>query len=117
MAPSTPLDTALRSAGRSSLCRSWKRADHPLEGSATSRDPHRGLRLKAPPQGLNEDELVAQSFTYHLVSEHSVNGLMYAAAREVFGNHGLVDMLVLIGCYLSVCALLNAFAAPAPTHD
>src|SRR6202167_3635930 len=62
------------------------------------------------PYGLNEDELLAQGFTYHLVSEHTVNGVSYAAAREVFGDQGLVEMLVLIGCYLSVCALLNAFA-------
>jgi 4-carboxymuconolactone decarboxylase len=66
------------------------------------------------PYGLNEDELLAQGFTYHLVSEHTVNGESYAAAREVFGDQGLVEMLVLIGCYLSVCALLNAFAVPAP---
>jgi 4-carboxymuconolactone decarboxylase len=66
------------------------------------------------PYGLNEDELLAQGFTYHLVSEHTVNGVSYAATREVFGDRGLVEMLVLIGCYLSVCALLNAFAVPAP---
>ena len=66
------------------------------------------------PYGLNEDELLAQGFTYHLVSEHTVNGVSYAAAREVFGDQGLVEMLVLIGCYLSVCALLNTFAVPAP---
>jgi len=64
--------------------------------------------------GLNEDELLAHEFTYHIVSEHTVNGVSYAAAREVFGDQGLVEMLVLIGCYLSVCALLNAFAVPAP---
>ena len=44
----------------------------------------------------------------------SGNGVSYAAAREVFGDQGLVEMLVLIGCYLSVCALLNAFAVPPP---
>jgi len=38
----------------------------------------------------------------------------YAAARAAFGDQGLVEMLVLIACYLSVCALLNAFAVPAP---
>ena len=37
---------------------------------------------------------------------------IYAAAQEVFRDQGLVEMLVLIGCYLSVCALLNAFAVP-----
>jgi 4-carboxymuconolactone decarboxylase len=46
----------------------------------------------------------------------------YAAAHEAFGDRGLVEMLTLIGCYLSVCALLNAFAIPVPdarsaTHE
>jgi 4-carboxymuconolactone decarboxylase len=48
------------------------------------------------------------------VSEHAVDGDIYAAAQEVFSDQGLVEMLMLIGCYLSVCALLNAFSVPVP---
>jgi 4-carboxymuconolactone decarboxylase len=66
------------------------------------------------PGGMTEDELAAQRFTYQLVSEHIVDGDTYTAAHEVLGDRGLVEMLVLIGCYLSVCALLNAFAVPVP---
>ena len=43
-----------------------------------------------------------------------MDGDIYAAAQEVFSDQGLVEMLVLIGCYLSVCALLNAFSVPVP---
>jgi 4-carboxymuconolactone decarboxylase len=64
--------------------------------------------------GLTEEELVAQRFTCQLISEHVVDDDTYAEAREVFGDRGLVEMLTLIGCYLSVCALLNAFAVPVP---
>lgn len=72
--------------------------------------------------GLSEEELVAQRFTCQLVSEHIVDDDTYAAAHEAFGDRGLVEMLTLIGCYLSVCALLNAFAIPVPdarsaTHE
>jgi len=74
------------------------------------------------PEGLSEDELAAQRFTHQIVSKHAVEENIYAAAHEVFGNQGLVEMLVLIGCYLSVCALLKAFAVPVPeagltTHE
>ena len=58
--------------------------------------------------------MTAQRFTHQLVSEHAVDGDIYGAAQEVFGDQGLVEMLVLIGCYLSVCALLKAFAIPVP---
>jgi len=74
------------------------------------------------PDGLSEDESVAQRFTYQLVSEHAVDGEIYGAAHKVLGDQGLVEMLVLIGCYLSVCALLKAFVIPEPeaqttTHE
>src|ERR1700678_163629 len=64
--------------------------------------------------GLTEEELVAQRFTCQLISEHVMDDDTYAEAREAFGDRGLVEMLTLIGCYLSVCALLNAFAVPVP---
>jgi 4-carboxymuconolactone decarboxylase len=66
------------------------------------------------PEGLRVEELAGQRFTRQLVSEHAIDDDIYAAAQGVFGDEGLVEMLVLIGCYLSVCALLNAFAVPAP---
>lgn len=66
------------------------------------------------PDGLNDDEVLAQGFTHHLVSTHTVDDVIYLATRQAFGEQGLVEMLVLIGCYLNVCALLNAFAVPAP---
>jgi len=66
------------------------------------------------PEGLSEDELTAQRFTHQLVSAHAVDGGIYGAAQKVFGEQGLVEMLVLIGCYLSVCGLLKAFAVPMP---
>src|ERR1700678_3371622 len=74
------------------------------------------------PDGWSEGELAAQRFTWQLVSEHAVDGDIYAAAQEVFSDQGLVEMLMLIGCYLSVCALLNAFSVPVPdvrptTHE
>ena len=35
------------------------------------------------------------------------------AARE-FGEAGIQDMVVLIGLYLTVCAIVNAFEVPVP---
>ena len=66
------------------------------------------------PEGLSTYELAAQRFTDQLVSKYTVDGDIYTAAHEVLGDRGLVEMLVLIGCDLSVCALLNAFTVPVP---
>jgi hypothetical protein len=33
---------------------------------------------------------------------------------RLFGSKGLVDMVMLIGLYLTVCAIVNAFEISAP---
>ena len=38
----------------------------------------------------------------------------YAQAQELFGHNGLVDMVILIGLYLSVCSIMNAFEVSVP---
>lgn len=39
---------------------------------------------------------------------------LYAEAEAVFGTRGLLDVINLIGVFLAMSALLNAFAIPAP---
>lgn len=63
---------------------------------------------------LTLDERTAQRFTLSLVRERRVADDLFAAARAAFGEKGIVDMVVLIGCYQLVCSLLNALAIPAP---
>lgn len=69
------------------------------------------------PAGLDDDEQVAQEFTQQIVANRSANDEVYARAQKAFGERGLVDMLMLIGCYQNVCALLTTFAVPAPTES
>jgi 4-carboxymuconolactone decarboxylase len=66
--------------------------------------------------GLKKDELTAQRFTRQLAQDHTVDDATYESAQVIFGNIGLMEMVVLIGCYLAVCAQLNAFAIPCPTN-
>ena len=49
-----------------------------------------------------------------LATELHVEDELYRTAAGHFGEKGLVDMVVLAGCYHMVCSLLNAFAVPAP---
>ncbi len=64
--------------------------------------------------GLAEDEQLAQQFTKQLALERTVSQDLFDQARTVFGVRGVVDMVVLAGCYETVCSLLNTFAVPAP---
>jgi 4-carboxymuconolactone decarboxylase len=65
-------------------------------------------------EGLSLEEQLAQVFSLELVFTQAVSPHTYAAARQSFGERGLVEMVTLIGCYLTVCALLNTFEIPAP---
>ena len=66
------------------------------------------------PAELDGRERAAQRFTLQLAAERAVDDQTYAAATAAWGDRGVFEMVVLIGCYLSVCAMLNAFAVPVP---
>jgi 4-carboxymuconolactone decarboxylase len=48
---------------------------------------------------------------------HKIVGRLAGLPEEVadaFGHEGLVDVVMLIGLYLTTCAIINAFEVPAP---
>ena len=53
-------------------------------------------------------------YTLALTVEHAVGDALYAEGLQRFGEKGLVDLVILAGCYHTVCGMLNLFAVPAP---
>ena len=82
-----------------------------------SADAVRALARGEPVDGLSHQEAVAQRFTRQLTAERRVDDETFRAAEGAFGRKGLVDMVVLSGCYHTVCSLLNAFTIPAPAGE
>ena len=66
---------------------------------------------------LSDEERVAQQFSRQLTAGRRVEDKVYRAAAGCFDEKGLVDMVMLAGCYHIVCSVLNAFAVPAPQPD
>ncbi len=64
--------------------------------------------------GLTDGEKLAQAYALQLVSEYSVEQSVYERAEFVFGRQGLVDLTLLIGRFLAICAILNGFDIPQP---
>jgi 4-carboxymuconolactone decarboxylase len=62
----------------------------------------------------SEGEAIAHAFSSQLVHEHRVDQNTYANAARTFGDKGVVDMVMLIGLYLTTCAIINAFEIPTP---
>lgn len=73
------------------------------------------VRGDAPPE-LSEEERTAQRFTLALAATRRIDAALYEEGQRRFGDKGLVDLLVLAGCYQLVCGVLNAFAIPAPAE-
>lgn len=73
-----------------------------------------GLLNHAPNDAFSAAELAAHHFTDELVRSRTVGDETYRHALELFGQHGVIDMVHLIGIYLATSALLNAFEIPAP---
>jgi 4-carboxymuconolactone decarboxylase len=62
---------------------------------------------------LNREQLAAYTFTRELIHRHRVSDETYAAVLRAYGFYGVIDMVHLIGMYLTASALLNAFEVPA----
>ena len=77
-------------------------------------DAIRALYKGEPATTLTKEEQVAQRFTRQITEAHQVDDQLYAEAVAAFGTEGIVDLLILAGCYDTVSSLLNAFQVPAP---
>ena len=67
-----------------------------------------------PPDFEDAQEASAYAFTRELVQDHRVAPETYARAEEALGHKAMVDMVLLIGLYLTTCSIINAFEVPAP---
>ena len=64
---------------------------------------------------LSKDDRVAQRFALNLTRDRAVDEKTYADAEQAFGREGLVALAFLAAAYSATCAMLNAFAVPAPS--
>ncbi|BBZ43559.1 carboxymuconolactone decarboxylase family protein [Mycobacterium parmense] len=69
------------------------------------------------PAALTDDERTAHRLARELSTGHGVADALYHEATQRFGAAGVFDIAVLTGIYHTVCAILNAFAIPAPDHQ
>ncbi len=77
-------------------------------------DAVKALAAGSIPGGLSEPEESAYAFAHQLAADRRVDPQTYARAKAAFGDKGLVDVVMLVGLYLTTCAVLNAFEVPVP---
>ena len=72
------------------------------------------LARGGPAGDLSDEEDVARRFTLQLTEGRNVDDRLFEEARGCFGDRGIVDLIILAGCYDLVSSLLNAFRVPVP---
>lgn len=71
------------------------------------------LRVGARPAPLAADEALAVDFSLELLHTHGCSEPTYAAARECFGEQGVVELTALLGYFVMVCWVMNVAHTPA----
>ena len=66
------------------------------------------------PDALSDAQRAAHRLARALSADHHVDDAVYGGAEQISGAAGIFDLTVLVGIYDAVCAILAAFAIPAP---
>jgi len=66
------------------------------------------------PYGLNEQETIAHTIAYALVTGHIVPASTYKQAVQLLGQDGVAELFFLAGGYSLIAMILNGFDMPAP---
>lgn len=66
------------------------------------------------PAGLSPDEAAAYDVAAELLERCAVGDAAFAAARDRFGEAGVVELVTFVGYYTALAMILNASRAPLP---
>jgi 4-carboxymuconolactone decarboxylase len=63
---------------------------------------------------LSASEQCAWRVTHQLIVDRRIIQSLYDEAQATFGANGIIEILLLIGAYQTICGILNAFEIPEP---
>ena len=69
------------------------------------------------PHGLTADEQLLFDFSTELLRSHGVCDATYERAVARFAEQGVIDLVGLLGYFLTVCLVMNVAHSPAPRSD
>ncbi|MFY9136546.1 carboxymuconolactone decarboxylase family protein [Zwartia sp.] len=72
------------------------------------------LALGKRPQNMQPDEEAVYNFCHELHATHQVSDAHYKAVYDLFGEQGIVDLMVVSGYYVMVSMVLNVNRTPLP---
>ena len=72
------------------------------------------VRVGSAPPFAHPDESIVHAFAVELLTHHAVSQPTFNAARERFGDEGVVDLIGILGYYTLIAMTIAAFEIPAP---
>ncbi len=75
------------------------------------------LREGRPPTFDRDDERIVHAVAQQLLETARVDDATYAAAVELLGERGMVELASLIGYYCLISSILNTFDVPLPPGE
>ena len=71
------------------------------------------LAQGARPRGMTEDEESVHDFCIELLHTHGVSDATYRCARVLMGERGVVELVALVGYFITVSLVMNVAHTPA----
>ena len=71
------------------------------------------LAQGARPRGMRDDEALVHDFCTELLQTHGVSEPTYRGALEGFGERGVIDLVGLVGYFITVSLVMNVAHTPA----
>jgi 4-carboxymuconolactone decarboxylase len=68
-------------------------------------------------QGLTNDEETVIEMTWQLLRYYQVSDDLYERATKILGEHGVVELITLVGFFVMICLVLNVAQTPAVVMD
>ena len=66
------------------------------------------------PHTLTPADQAAARVARQLTQERQGDDITYTSAQRIFGDRGMVEIVLLVGYYQTVCGVLNSFRVPVP---
>ena len=72
------------------------------------------IRTRQEPVFDDPDQAVVYEFSATVLNQHRLDDDLYARARQVLGENGVIDLVGILGYYTLISMTINVFRVPTP---
>jgi 4-carboxymuconolactone decarboxylase len=92
----------------------WASHSAPARKAGLSEAVITAIQEKRRPDELTAEDAVVYDFQSELLRTHHISDTLYARMLDIFGTRGAVELVSLIGYYITLALTTNAHQVPIP---